>query len=165
VPHLCAGEGVESPRCADGDAVNFFTGPLQVEYIDGKKWRVLEGFSYRVGDANGRTVVRVPRDFITDFASMPLGVIFKSPGGKWDKPAVLHDVLYWRGYVEHDMRQKKITRKEADDIFNEAMQVSGVNWFARQLIYAGVRVGGGAIWDRYRWVDGDVEKAREVGGL
>jgi hypothetical protein len=21
VPHLCAGEGVESPRCADGDAV------------------------------------------------------------------------------------------------------------------------------------------------
>ena len=139
--------------------MNNFLGPLIVEYIDGDKWRVVEGFSYRVGDPNGRTVVHVPRDFITDFASMPLGIVFKSPGGKWDKAAVVHDVLYWRGYVEHDQRQKRITRKDADDIFKEAMQVAGVNWFARQIIWSGVRIGGSSIWNKYRWVDGDVEKA------
>lgn len=140
--------------------MNNFLGPLIVEHLDGKKWRVVEGFTYRVGEANSRTLIRVPRDFITDFASMPLGVVFKSPGGKWDKPAVVHDLLYWRGTVEHDGVQRKITRKEADDIFNEAMQVAGVPWLSRQIIYAGVRVGGKSAWDRYRWVEADVETTR-----
>jgi hypothetical protein len=140
-------------------SVNNFLGPLILEYMDGHHWRIVEGFTYRVGEANSDICVRVPRDFITDFASMPLGVVFKSPGGKWDKPAVVHDVLYRRGYVEAHMLQKRITRKEADDIFKEAMGVSGVNWFAKQIIYAGVRVGGRSTWNNYRWVDGNVEDA------
>ena len=137
--------------------MNNFLGDLLVRYIDGCQWEVAEGFTYRIGDANSRTLVRIPRGFVTDFASMPLGIVFKSPGGKWDKPAVVHDLLYKQGYVESDMLQKRITRKDADLIFKEAMAVAGVNWFARHLIYAGVRMGGRGIWKTYRWVDTDVE--------
>jgi hypothetical protein len=142
---------------AEQAPVNNFMGDLLVKYIDGRRWEVAEGFTYRIGDPNSRTLVRIPRGFVTDFASMPFGVIFRSPGGKWDKPAVVHDLLYKQGYVESDLLQKRITRKDADDIFKEAMQVAGVNWFARQVIYAGVRMGGHNIWAKYRWVDTDVE--------
>jgi hypothetical protein len=130
--------------------VNGFTGPLRIDYIDGTQWRIVEGFTYRVGDPNGEMFVQIPLGFVTDFASFPLGVLFKSPGGKWDKPAVIHDLLYQRGWIERSRHRVSLDRKDCDDIFKEAMQVAGVNWFARQMIYAGVRVGGWKPWDRYR---------------
>ena len=140
-------------RRIEAAIVNNFLGDLLVKYIDGELWQVVEGFSYRIGDPNGRAYVRVPKGFITDFASMPLGIVFKSPGGKWDKPAVVHDVCYKRGYVDTDRTRKTITRKDADDIFKEAMAVAGVHWFARQIIYAGVRLGGWRVWDNHRLTD------------
>lgn len=133
--------------------MNGFCGKLKVEYIDGKHWLVLHGFTYRVGDANGKAFIKIPSGFVTDFASMPLGILFKSPGGLWDKPAIVHDLLYRRGWIEVERHHQFITRKDADDIFKEAMEMAGVNWLARQIIYAGVRIGGVATWDRYRKAD------------
>lgn len=131
---------------------NNFLGDLLVEYIDGKRWRVFEGFTYRLCQPDGVQYVRIGRGFITDFASMPLGIIFKSPGGKWDKPAVVHDCLYKTAYVSVDGQDdpRPITRGEADDIFKEAMGVAGVNWFAKQIIYAGVRTSGWRAWGEHR---------------
>lgn len=134
--------------------MNNFTGDLLVKYLDGgKRWEVAEGFTYRVGSPNGAAFVTIPRGFVTDFASMPLGIVFKSPGGKWDKPAIVHDVLYKRGWIDYEKARKRLTRKECDQIFLEAMEVAGVNWLARRIIYAGVRVGGWKAWNEHRKAD------------
>ena len=134
--------------------MNNFTGPLDVRYLDdGHHWEVLRGFTYRVGDPNSAMFVHIPKGFVTDFASFPLGILLKSPGGKWDKPAVVHDLLYKRGWIERDKHRVTLERKDCDDIFKEAMQVAGVDWFRRQIIYAGVRIGGWKPWAKYRKAD------------
>jgi hypothetical protein len=130
--------------------MNNFMGPLTVSYIDGRHWCVVDGFTYRVGDPQGRYFITIPRGFVTDFASMPLNIVFRSPGGKWDKPAVVHDLLYRRGWIEHEQHRRPITRAEADQVFREAMEVAGVDPIRRTLIYAGVRLGGGKTWNAYR---------------
>lgn len=133
--------------------MNNFTGDLLVKYIDGTHWEVAEGFTYRVGSPMGAAFVAIPRGFVTDFASMPLGVVFKSPGGKWDKPAIVHDVLYKRGWINYEKVRRSITRKEADAIFLEAMEVAGVPSATRIVIYLGVRVGGWKAWNEHRKAD------------
>lgn len=139
--------------------MNNFLGDLLVKYVDGKRWEVAEAFTYRVGAPDGPEFVAIGRGFVTDFASMPLNIIFRSPGGKWDKPAVIHDCLYKTSYVSvNDGSIRWITRKEADDIFNEAMRVAGVGW-QRRLIYAGVRAGGWKAWGQHRKAEGDERAA------
>jgi hypothetical protein len=84
---------------------NNFLGDLLLQYddaSDGRRWIVLQGFTYRLGSPDGPEFITIPRGFVTDFASMPLGIVFKSPGGKWDKPAVVHDALYKLGLVFRD---------------------------------------------------------------
>lgn len=131
--------------------MNNFLGDLLVGYIDGKRWRVEQGFTYRLCQPNGLQFVRIERGFVTDFASMPLNVVFRSPGGKWDKPAVVHDCLYKTARVSVEGGEPRIvTRGECDDIFREAMDVAGVNWLTRQIIWSGVRVGGWRAWRKHR---------------
>lgn len=139
--------------------MNNFLGPLDVRYIDGKHWEVITGFTYRVGSSVGAKHITIPRGFVTDFASMPLGILFKSPGGPWDKPAIVHDLLYRRGWIEHERVRQTITRADADAVFDEAMEVAGVPGWKHTLIYLAVRVGGRKPWNRYREADLRVEKA------
>lgn len=137
--------------------MNNFLGDLLVGYIDGKRWLVAEEFTYRLCQPDGVQFVRIPRGFVTDFASMPLNVIFRSPGGKWDKPAVVHDCLYKTASVSVEGKQepRPITREEADAIFNEAMEVAGVDPVRRWIIYRGVRLGGGRAWNQHRKAEQD----------
>lgn len=145
-------------------ARNNFLGDLLVGYIDGKHWRVLEAFTYRLCEPTGAQYVRIERGFVTDFASMPLNIIFRSPGGKWDKPAVVHDCLYKtaRVSVEGHDDQRPVTRGEADAIFLEAMEVAGVDWFRRRIIYAGVRVGGWRAWQAHRKAEQEISDGYPV---
>lgn len=81
--------------------------------------------------------IRVPRGFVTDFASVPRGLwnLFP-PQGKYSAAAVVHDYLYRRTIWD---------RSICDAVLLEAMQSLGVNWLSRHLIYRAVRVfGGGA---------------------
>lgn len=136
--------------------MNNFTGDLLVKYLDGEQWEVAETFTYHLEHPEGDEYVHIGRGFITDFASIPRTVqlVWRSPGGKWDKPAVVHDCLYKTGYVTHvNDSTRTIDRDEADRLFYEAMAVTGVNWFARRMIYAGVRVGGWLPWGKYRGQD------------
>jgi hypothetical protein len=140
--------------------MNNFEGELIARQLPGGyRWEIWESFTYRIGDANSPHLVRVPKGFITDFASIPRGLwnLWPPTAGKHAKPSVVHDVCYVRGYIESDLIQKKITRKDADDIFKEALAVAGCNWFTRQALYLGVRVGGSTAWNNYRWVDTNVE--------
>lgn len=54
-------------------------------------------------------------------------------------PAILHDEAYTR---------QDISRKEADDMFLEAMKSVGIAMWRRWAIYLAVRIGGGRAWRR-----------------
>jgi hypothetical protein len=139
-----------------------FTTPLRVERLDGpRRWRVYEAFTYRIGDPDSDQYIVVPKGFVTDLASIPRGLwnLFPPAGGQYDKAAVLHDYLYnggciveireeldEYGYYNETEHSLIVTRRLADHVLLEAMQVLGVGWFARSTIYAGVRVGGRRAW-------------------
>lgn len=142
--------------------MNNFIGDLLVKYIDGIRWEVAQSFRFHLGSPDGAEYVAIPAGLMTDFASIPrvVRVIWRSPGGKYDKPAVVHDALYRHGYVSvTDGSIRWIDRAESDRIFDEAMQVAGVNWFSRHVIYRGVRIGGMFAWNRHRKEQGHDEAA------
>ena len=117
------------------DRMRSFTTPLVVSPMpDGRKWRLVYSFRYRT---NGR-LIAVPSGFITDFASVPFPLWWLIPSwGKDGKAAVVHDYLY---------QEKTVTRKEADDIFREAMIELGVSGWRVFLMYWAVRLFGWMAW-------------------
>lgn len=132
---------------------SLFSGDLDVRYIDGRGWRVLEPFTFRLGEPDGPEYVTVGIGFITDFASIPffLKWLWPSPGGAWDKPAVIHDCLYKARTVMHmNGSSRIIDRGEADAIFEEAMTATSTRPTAKAAIYRGVRAGGWRAWSKYR---------------
>ncbi|MBA7657304.1 hypothetical protein ES703_65241 [subsurface metagenome] len=116
-----------------------FTTPLIVSPLpDGRKWRLIAQFGYDVGKKGSGDRITVPVGFITDFASSPFIVwSFIPKWGKYGKAAIVHDYLY---------QTKQRTRKEADDIFREAMGVLGVASWRISLMYWGVRSFGWLAW-------------------
>jgi hypothetical protein len=76
----------------------------------------------------------IPVGFITDWASIPriMWAIFP-PTGPYAAAALIHDWLYYSGYV---------SRRQADKAFAEAMQILGIPAWQRALFYASVRIGG-----------------------
>ena len=127
-----------------------FYDPLEVEYIDGRRWKVTAEFDYHLGDVNGLETVHVPSGFVTDFASIPrLFWNLFPPTGSYGKAAVIHDWLYQKRIVRNGC-YRFVERAEADAIFREAMRVLGVSWFTRQSLYLGVRAGGWLTWRSYR---------------
>jgi hypothetical protein len=113
-----------------------FLTKLQVEDIDGNKWKLTAPLVY-VQDGRRYTV---PAGFITDFASVPGFVFWRSKSGKHNEASVLHDAMY-SGEVEV-VPHRIITRKDADLLFRDAMQASGVGKWSRNVMYAAVRLGG-----------------------
>jgi hypothetical protein len=125
-----------------------FTTPLRVEYIDGRTWRVLEPFSYEIAAGGSITI---GAGFETDFASVPRGLwnLFP-PTGEYSKAAVIHDCLY----RTHAVNGQPISRKCADDIFSEAMEVLHVGRLRRWLVYSAVRIGGARAWAKHNETEG-----------
>ena len=92
-------------------------------------------------------VLTVPAGFPTDFASIPRGLWnILPPIGKYDAAAVCHDKLYRDGAFDG----RPIDRGDADKTLREATDVLGVNRIQRWMIYAGLRIGGWVVWNRYR---------------
>lgn len=119
-----------------------FTTPLICKYIDGQNWEIVEDFCYHVGEYPSLSIITVEQHFITDFASIPR--IFHpivSPTGEHGKAAVIHDWLY---------RTHQCSRKVADDIFLEAMQVLGVSWWKRIVMYKAVRWFGSSSYNQMK---------------
>lgn len=81
-------------------------------------------------------LVTVPKNFITDGASVPrcFWNVFP-PFGDYFPAAVVHDFLY-------SPLNEEFTRDEADFIFLEAMHAVGVPWYRRHVIHAAVRAFG-----------------------
>lgn len=96
--------------------------------------------------------------FLTDLGSIPqvawsLGL---SPAGEAAKAFVIHDRIYvmkglnvgFRVDFAGDGEPVSYTRKQADDLLNEAMKVCGVPAWKRAIIYAAVRLGGANGWGK-----------------
>ena len=61
-------------------------------------------------------------------------------GGGYDKSACLHDALYAGEIFE---------RETCDNLFLEAMESEGVNYFKRYAMYLAVRVFGWIVWNKH----------------
>lgn len=134
--------------------------PLELEYIDGRSWKVTKEFDYLVDLEDPTTAIRVPAGFITDFASIPR--VFWTlwpPTGDYGKAAVVHDYLYVlggkvpcklaisAGIGYSDMcgepdRCKTYTKAQADRIFRDAMEVLGVKNPQRWIMWQAVKAFG-----------------------
>ena len=85
----------------------------------------------------------------TDFASIPrlLRFIFTPRGSKrwpYGWAAVIHDELYRKQQING----KAITRKYADQVFREAMLVSGVPMWLAKTFYRTLRLTGKRAWNK-----------------
>lgn len=105
---------------------------------DGQRFRLNSRF--RFWSDVLKEMVEVPARFVTDLASIPRPLwSILPPWERYGPAAVLHDWLYWQQDCERD---------EADQVLREAMDVLSVDVVAVAKIYAGVRLGGQASWER-----------------
>lgn len=142
-----------------------FTGKLSLVLLDNRThpstrggrslWGVQRELTYEAGDSHD--LITVPKGFVTDLASIPRPVwTVYPPDGPWVKAAVIHDFLYFTAgdgiWFKHRgvARTTPYARREADDIFREAMADRGIGATDRAAIWAAVRVGGGRGWRRWR---------------
>lgn len=120
-----------------------FTGTLTIEEIKaGKLWKIKEPIYYEVGYKDSNKFIIVPAGFITDGASIPFPIkTFLAVWGTYGRAAVIHDYLYslLRQGVPHEYAK---SRKQADEIFLEAMEVLGTGFFLRYALYYSVRIFG-----------------------
>lgn len=117
-----------------------FTDPLIVTPIDAKYWKLVNQFTYHLGDKANEQLIIVPIGFVTDFASIPRFLwAIVPPWGQHGKAAVVHDFLY---------KSHLFSRKESDDIFLDAMTVLGVGKFKRTAMWMAVRSFGWYAWHK-----------------
>ena len=107
-------------------------------------YEVTQPFSYD-SDSLGKTVT-VPSGLVTDFASIPRVawdlIDPEDPIIAW--PSVVHDYLYkCKGTLPDGTNY---TRKQADIVLREAMEVSGAGFFIRESVYEVVDTFGGSHW-------------------
>lgn len=122
-----------------------FTTPicLSCSTAETGSWITLEPLNFWSEEKKKHYVV--PKDFQTDLASVPrIPLVFWAVGGKAPAGAVVHDWLYRNG-----MKFKQINdRKEADEVFLEAMISTGVSKTDAYLMYLGVRSCGGKFFKK-----------------
>ncbi|WP_368941617.1 DUF1353 domain-containing protein [Citrobacter werkmanii] len=110
-----------------------FTTPAVLEMLDDYRWRLVEPFEFWLTDELGE-VISVPAGYVTDLASVPrfMWAIFP-PHGRYAKAAIIHDWLYDNALW---------TKRKADRIFLDAMEVLDVPWWKRWSMYWAVRMFG-----------------------
>lgn len=103
-------------------------------------WQLDRDFRYIT---HGMELVTVQCGFVTDFASVPKPArIFYESWGSYGYASVIHDWLYSGGRVGG----RKLTRRQADQVFYEAMIDSGVPDLRAFVLWLAVRIGGWRTW-------------------
>ena len=103
---------------------------LLVKDLMNGKFELISDYIYQIENY----VIRVPKSFVTDYASIPR--IFRAivlPYGKHSGASVVHDYLYSKNC------ELNIERKKADKIFLEILKEGGVNPILARLMYIAVR--------------------------
>lgn len=117
-----------------------FVSDLVVRRIIGTKntWQLKQPLIYKSKICGE---VKVPKNFIFDFASVPqiFWNILPPEGVEYDRAAVLHDWCYATRLCND--------RKKCDDLFLEAMLDDGVPKWKAKLMYWAVRLFGGKAYN------------------
>lgn len=117
--------------------MNKLADPIIVTPVEGsdREWTLIASIRYKTSFGQWR----VPRGFVTDFASIPKFIwSLYPPHGQYTRAAIIHDYLY---------QDQLVARKIADQVFKEQMQNDGVSWFTRNVFYLAVRTFGGPIYE------------------
>lgn len=115
-----------------------FLTSLAAKY-NGHEWVLLEPLAFE-SDVLGR-VIEVPVGFPTDLGTVPrLPFAYLFFAGIANEAATLHDYLY--------SGAEKISRKQADEVFSEAMKASGTGIFRRWPMWLAVRVAGNRYYSK-----------------
>ena len=123
---------------------------LILEPISNGKAILLKEYVY---DINGY-LIRVPKSFITDGASVPKSLQWLyNPYGKYINAAVIHDYLY------SCYNNTGINRTLADKIFRYIMQETGVDNRTVRRFYIAVRAFGETSWKKKILNEGYKDKA------
>lgn len=131
-----------------------FCDKLILKEYGSKEWSLYTDYTYKTLVLNQEFYTRItaPTGFINDLASIPRVLQSLIPKvGKHRGAAVIHDWLYYRRGEIHE--GLKITRKQCDLIFLEAMKTADVWWLRRQAMYRAVRAGGWVFWNKPRTDD------------
>ena len=103
-------------------------------------WVVKKGFIYYL-DESYTSYVYVPKGYLTDGASVPrLFWNIIPPWGAYGQSCVLHDYLCEYPYYFEGLASTTLSRKQVNNIFNDAMEITGLNKSKRRLIYGGVEL-------------------------
>lgn len=103
-------------------------------------YKVLKSFRYYLSENQPDVWAYVPAGFLTDGASVPRPFWWLIPPfGEHGQAAVLHDILCETGTMFRNEIPQRVSRKQADQIFRDAMKAAGVGWFKRSFMYAAVR--------------------------
>ncbi len=123
---------------------------LILDPISNGKAILLEEYVYEI---NGY-LIRVPKSFITDGASVPKSLQWLyNPFGKYIKAAVIHDYLY------SIYNNTGINKTLADKIFNFIMKETGVDNRTRRKFYTAVKYFGETSWKPKLLNEGYKDKA------
>lgn len=124
-----------------------FTKPLIVRVDSPNHFTLMEEFEY-YREGNKNDIIKIPKGFDTDFASIPRFLwSYLPPFGTKRNPyfnaSLLHDFVY------DEICDYPISgRKEADKIFLEAMKAIGIKWYVRYTLYYAARLFGGRSYER-----------------
>ena len=117
--------------------MNKLTSDLIFKSYNIYQWQLVEEFFFYFDKEDDSTGITVPKNFVTDFASVPKFLwSILPPTGRYTKAAVLHDYLYPKEC------KVDLTRKECDKIFLSAMKILGVKKYTRLVFYRAVRLFG-----------------------
>ena len=123
---------------------------LILDPISNGKAILLEEYVYEI---NGY-LIRVPKSFITDGASVPKSLQWLyNPFGRYIKAAVVHDYLY------SSYNNTGINRTLADKIFRHIMQEIGIDKRTIRRFYIAVRCFGETSWKPKLQNEGYKDKA------
>lgn len=117
--------------------MGYFKTKLQVE-SDGKYWRLLTPLIF---ESKNCGIIQVPIGFKTDFASVPrIPIVYSMFGNTSHSSAVIHDWLY--------SGRANVSRKEADEVFIEAMKAKKQSKWRRKPMFWAVRLFAGFAFNK-----------------
>lgn len=101
-------------------------------------WVVLGNMFYYVGQRDEKNWIQIPKGYRITGAKVPRFMrSWLKPCEQGGQAAILHNYLRETGKGKFDGIRRKVTKKEADRIFLEAMRVVGIPLFKRWALYAG----------------------------
>jgi hypothetical protein len=124
----------------DPESYKSISGSLKLQRFKDPTYVLLDSIRWRPDKGNENFAsVKVPKGFVTDFASVPrvFWSIFR-PDGEYAYAATIHDYLYW----EQDR-----PKEQADKIFKYVMHDLAITDNEAFMLYRAVDLFGGDAWN------------------